>query len=145
MAVTSLQINSHITHTHTHTTGLWLSEFCPEQRRWYQKKHSPTVICFLHLLQSMASSLFNLRAWWSFSTISVEFFFGLPLCLAPSTSSSIHFFTQSLSSFYSTCPYYCNLFCCRLVPSPRLCHLILVSLLTIYLELFCSLYNSSVY
>ena len=38
--------------------------------------------------------------------------FGLPLGLAPFTSYSIHFFTQSLSSFHSTCPYYCNLFCC---------------------------------
>ena len=35
------------------------------------------------------------------------------LGLAPSTSYSIHFFTQSLSSFCSTCPYYNrNLFCC---------------------------------
>jgi len=42
---------------------------------WYQKKHSPThtycghqsnLICFLHLLWSMASSLFNLCAWQSF-------------------------------------------------------------------------------
>jgi len=84
----------------------------------YNKKHSPThtyyghqssLICFLHLLDSMASSLFNLPAWQSFSTISVQFFFGLLLGLAPSTSYSIHFFTQSLSSF---CPYHHNLFCC---------------------------------
>ena len=39
-------------------------------------------------------------------------FFGLPLGLAPSTSYSIHFFSQSLSSIYSTCPYHRNLFCC---------------------------------
>ena len=37
---------------------------------------------------------------------------GLPLCLAPSTSYSIHFFTQLLSSLHSTCPYYRNLFFC---------------------------------
>ena len=45
----------------------------------YQKKHSPThtyhghqsaIICFLHLLWSTASPLFNLHAWQSFSTIS---------------------------------------------------------------------------
>ena len=36
----------------------------------------------------------------------------LPLGLAPSTSYTIHFFTQSLSSFHSTCSYYRNLFCC---------------------------------
>ena len=35
-----------------------------------------------------------------------EVFFGLPLGLAPSTSYSIHFFTQSLSSFHNTCPYH---------------------------------------
>jgi len=87
----------------------------------YQKRHSPThaypghqssLICFFHLLRSMASSLFNLNAWQSFSTISVQVFFGLPLGLAPSTSYSIHFFTQSLPSFRSTCPYHHNLFCC---------------------------------
>ena len=48
---------------------------------WYQKKHSPThtypdhqsyFISFFRLLWSMASSLFNLRAWQSFSTISVK-------------------------------------------------------------------------
>jgi len=83
---------------------------------WYQKKHSPThtyrghqssLVCFLHLLQSTASSLFNLCAWQSFSTISLQVFFGLPLGLAP-----IHFFTQSLSSFHSTRPYHHNLLCC---------------------------------
>jgi len=37
--------------------------------------------------------------------------FGLPLGLEPSTSYSIHFFTQSVSSFHSTCPYHHNLFC----------------------------------
>jgi len=36
----------------------------------------------------------------------------LPLGLAPSTSYSIHFFIQSLSSFRNTCPYHRNLFHC---------------------------------
>jgi len=88
---------------------------------WYQKKHSPThtyadrqpsFINFLHLLQSIASSLFNLRAWQYFCTTSVHVFFGLSLGLASSTSYSIQFFTQSLSSFRSTFPYHHNLFCC---------------------------------
>jgi len=56
----------------------------------YQKKHSPTdtypdhqssFICFLHLLRSMTSSLFNLRAWQSVCTISVQVYFGLPFGL----------------------------------------------------------------
>ena len=40
-------------------------------------------ICFLHLLRSMASSVFNSRALQSFSTISLQVFFGLPLGLVP--------------------------------------------------------------
>jgi len=39
---------------------------------------------------------------------------GQPLGLEPSTLYSIHFFTQSVSSFHSTCPYHCNLFCCSI-------------------------------
>jgi len=111
----------------------------------YQKKHSPThthrgdqssVICFLHLLRSTACSLFNLRAWQSFSAISVQVFFGLPVGLAHSTSYSIHFFTQSLSSFCSTFPYRHNLFFC----SMEIMSSNLVSLSTLYLELLsCSL------
>ena len=54
----------------------------------YQKEHSPTYthpdhrssfIIFLHLQRSMASSLFNLRAWQSSRTTSFQVFFGLPL------------------------------------------------------------------
>jgi len=86
----------------------------------YQKKHSPTYhpdyqpifISFFHLLRSIASSLFKLHAWQSFCTTSLHVLFGLPLGLEPSTSYSIHFFTQSVFSFCNTCPYYRNLFCC---------------------------------
>jgi len=85
----------------------------------YQKKHSPThhpdhhpiFINFFHLPWSIASSLFKLRAWQSFCTTSFHVLFGRPLGLEPSTSYSIHFFTQSVSSFRSTCPYHRNLFC----------------------------------
>ena len=83
----------------------------------YQKKHSPThhpdhhpiFISFFHLLRSIASSLFKLRAWQSFCTTSRHVLFGLPLGLEPST-----FFTQSGSSFRITCPYHRNLFCCSI-------------------------------
>ena len=66
-----------------------------------------------------------------FFIISVHEFFGLPGSLTPSTSYSIHFITQSLSSFRSTCPYHCNLFCCstEISSNPSL------SLLFLYLEL----------
>ena len=88
----------------------------------YQKKHSPThthpdhrtsFIIFLHLQRSMASSLFSLRAWQSFSTTSLQVLFDLPLGLGPYTSYSMHFFAKSPSSFGSTCPYRRSLFCCN--------------------------------
>jgi len=88
----------------------------------YQKKHSPThhpdhhptFISFFHLPRSIASSLFKLLAWQSFCTTSFHVLFGLPLGLEPSTSYSIHFFTQLVSSFCSTRPYHRNLFCCSI-------------------------------
>ena len=88
----------------------------------YQKKRSPThthpdhrasFITFLHLQRYTASSLFNLRVWQSSRTTSFQVFFGLPLGLEHSTSCSIHFFTQSLSSFGNTWPYQRSLFCCN--------------------------------
>jgi len=86
----------------------------------YQKKHSPThhpdhhpvFISFFHLLRSIASSPFKLRAWQFICTTSLHVLFGLPLGLEPSISYTIHFFTQSVSSFRNTCPYHRNLFCC---------------------------------
>ena len=85
----------------------------------YQKKHSPThhphhhpiFISFFHLPRSIASSLFKLRAWQSFCTTSFHVLFSLPLGLEPSDSHSTHFFTQSVSSFHSTCPHHRNLCC----------------------------------
>jgi len=99
---------------------------------WHLSWSSISLICFLHLLRSMASSLFNLCTWQSFTTISLQVFFGLSFGLAPSTSYSIHFFTQSLSSFCSTCSYHHNRFCCV----TEIIHLILVSLSTPYSELY---------
>ena len=61
----------------------------------------------------MASSLFSLRARQSSRTTSLQVLFGLPLGHGPSTSYSIHFFTQTSSSFRSTCPYQHTLFCCN--------------------------------
>jgi len=60
---------------HTAQEGLY-SFLLSTRLSWYQKKHSPThtyhghkssLICFMHLIRSMASSLFNLHAWQSFS------------------------------------------------------------------------------
>jgi len=60
----------------------------------YQKKHSPNhhldhhpaFLSLFHLLRSIASSLFKLRAWQSFCTTSLHVLFRLPLGLEPSTS-----------------------------------------------------------
>ena len=90
------------------------------QVSWYQKKHSPTHTHRGHQISLSALSIhdpwhppYSIHVLYIFfSTISLQVFFGLPLGLAPSTSYSIHFFTQSLSSFRSTCPYHRNLFCC---------------------------------
>ena len=96
-------------HTHIHTdthnrfTALWI---CPGQPVRAYPGNESSLICFLHLLRLIASSLFNPRAWQSFPTVSLQ------VGLAPSTSYCIHFFTRSLSSFRNTCPYHRYLFCC---------------------------------
>jgi len=131
------------THTQNCFTAFWILSGTTRVNQ-YQKKHSSihtyrghqsSLICSLCLLWSMASSLFNLRAWQSFSTISLQVFFGLPVDLVPSTSYSIHVFTQTLSSFRSTCPYHRNSF----AAVPRLCPLTLVSLSTLHCPLKCHL------
>ena len=107
------------TNTHTHTqpfNGLWSGTTRVGR---YQKKHSPThthpdhrifFIIFLHLQRSVSSTVFILRAWQSSRSTSLQVLFGLG---PSSTSYSIHFFTQSLSSFRSICPYQRSLFCCN--------------------------------
>ena len=86
---------------YNHFMALWTLSGTTRVRR-YQNKHSPThtyrghqssLICFLHLIRSMAS-LFNLCAWQSFSAISLQVFFGLLHGLAPSTSYCIYFFSN---------------------------------------------------
>jgi len=95
-------------HAHTHTilsgNTSWVN--------WYQKKHSPT-----HTYPDQSTVIHGiLPVQFTFLTVfcatCVQVFIGLTLCLALSTSYSIHFFTQSLSSFCSTYPYHRNLFCC---------------------------------
>jgi len=91
------------THRHTHTqpfkfNGLWSGTAWVGQ---YQKKHSPThthpdhqtsFINFLHLLRSIASSVFSLRAWQSFLTTSLQVFLLVldPLLHTTCISSSSH-------------------------------------------------------
>ena len=85
-------------------------------------------ICFLHLLRSMASSLFNLCALQSFSTIC------LPVFLA---------WHPQLHTPYISSPNHCLLFAAHaytiatcFAVGPRLYHLTRVSISTLYLELY---------
>jgi len=102
------------THTHRPTDTQPYAPLSGTRRvAEYQKKHSPThthpdhqtsFINFLHLLRSIASSVFSLRAWQSSLTTSLQVLFGLPLGLGPATLYSMHFFTQLSSSFRTQCP-----------------------------------------
>ena len=60
---------------------------------------------------------------------SLQVLFGLPLGLAPSTSKSMHFFTQSFSFFVNTCPDHLNLCLCITVIISSIPRLFLNSLL----------------
>ena len=65
---------------------------------------SPTVplISLLHLLQTIVSFFFIFRLFISTSSTSYHVLFGLPLSLALSITKSVHFLTDSLSSFGRT-------------------------------------------
>jgi len=115
-------------HTHTQPFNGLLSG--TTQVGPYQRKHSPThthpdhrtnFINFLHLLWSIASSLFNLRAWQSFTTTSLQVLCGLPLGLGPSTSCSVHF-SPSHHLLFTTHAH--TIAACSAV-IPMLCHLFL--------------------
>jgi len=88
----------------------------------YQKKHSPTqhpdhhpiFISFFHLPWSTHPPCSNYVLGNLFAQPLSMSSFGLSLGLEPSTSYSIHFLTESMSSFCNTCPYHRNLFCCSI-------------------------------
>jgi len=76
-------------HLHVHNTHYnRFMALCPGLPRWAGTRrnihpltypdHHPIFISFFHLLRSIASSLFKLRAWQSFCTTSVHVLFGLP-------------------------------------------------------------------
>jgi len=106
------------------TIILWLSglylgqpgEPVPEETFTHSHQSWSSIILYL-LLPSFTIHGIHLV---QFTCLTVFFhnlcpsFLGLLVGLAPSTSCSIHFFTQSLSSFHSTCPYHHNLFCCSI-------------------------------
>jgi len=120
------------THIHNHFMALWTLSRTTRVSQ-YHNKHSLThtyhgqqssLICFLHLLQSMASPPCSIYVPNSLFSQSLQVFFGLPLGLAPSTSYSIHFFSHSCLLFAAHTH---TLATCFAVV-PRLCRLLPVSL-----------------
>ena len=122
------------TESNIHTTYKCSAAHCPGLPGWASTRrnihpltypdHQPSFISFFYLLWSIALSLFNLHAWWSFCTTSLQVLFGLLLGLEPYTSYAIHFFTQAMFSFRNTC--HTIAYCFAVVP--RLYHLFLISL-----------------
>jgi len=73
--------------------------------------HQPSSTSFLHLLRSVATSLFNLHVWQFLHKLSPS------LLWSASWFATLHFILHTflhpvLSYFRNTCPYHCNLFCC---------------------------------
>jgi len=106
---------------------------------WYQKKHSlthhpdhhPTFISFFHLLRSIASSLFKLRAWQSFCTnLSTTFLVYLLVWSPPP-----HIPYTSLPNQYLLFATHAHTITACFAVVSILYHLFLVFFLTPYLEL----------
>ena len=76
-----------LTDTHTQPfKGLWSGGTWVGRYHWpthTHPNHQTSFINFLHLLRSIAFSLFSLHAWQSFSTTFVQVLFGLSLFLDP--------------------------------------------------------------
>jgi len=115
------QKNTTHTHPHTHThkqsfygslgfVQHYLNEPVPEETFTHSHLLWSSVIPPSITIHGILPVQFTCQR--VLSTTSLQVFFGLPLSLAPSTSYSIHFFTQSLPSFRNTCPCHRNLFRC---------------------------------
>jgi len=109
-------------HTHTHTQPLysslnfvWDNPGKPVPEEIFTHSHLLWSSIVPYLLRP-CNTIFGILPVQSMCLTvffhNLQVFFGLPLGLAPSTSYSIHFFTLSLSSLRSTCPFHRNLFCC---------------------------------
>jgi len=116
-AMTHMHARMHArTHTHTHTQPFYGSlhfvwdnpgESVPEELFTHSHISWSSIIPYLLPSSFTIHGILPIQFTCPivFFTISLQVFFGLPLGLAPSNSYSIHFFTQSLSSFHSTCAY----------------------------------------
>jgi len=97
-------------HTHTNTTVLWLSGLCPGNIR----PLTPIVV----ISHPLSTSSIHYDLWhlpfliYVHDSLFTQSLFKFSLVLRPSSSYSTHSFTQSFSSFCSTCPCHGNLFSC---------------------------------
>ena len=124
------------THTHKHR------QFYGSPGAGTRRKHSPThtycghqssLICFLHLLRSMASSLFNFYMPGRLFPQSPSKF-SLVYLLAWHPPLHTPYISSSNNCLRFTAHAHTIATCSAVVT--RLCHLILVSLSTLYLELY---------
>jgi len=122
----------------------------------YQRKHSPshtfadhqlTFICFLHLLRSVASSLFNLHAWQSFCTTSFQVLswsgtlqFILHTFLHPIIVFATH--AHTVTTCFAVVPRLCHLILVFLIPLPGTLSFTLMPLIHPFLCYKCPLYLS---
>jgi len=101
--------------TFTHSHPSWSSDIL------YQLPPFTAILVVLFVQFTCLTVFFNNR---------LQVLFGLPLGLGPSTSYCMHFFTQSSSSFHSTCSYHRSLFCCNTSAVSYIPNLSLSSLLS---------------
>ena len=109
----------------------WVSQYQKKYSPTLYPDHHPTFISFFHLLQSIASSVFKLRAWQSFCTLSTSSLICLLVWSPPPHIPYISSANQCL--LFATNAH--TIATCLAVVS-RLYHLLLVFLSTPYLELY---------
>jgi len=122
-------------HTHTTVQRPLVRDYpgrpVPEENSptYTHPDHRTSFINFLHWLPSIASSVFNLRAWQYSRTTSLQVLFGLPLGLGPSTSYSY----ISSASHYLLFAAHAHTNAAWSAVILTLCHLYIVSLSVPYL------------
>src|SRR5260221_1812061 len=93
-----------VVHAHTHTHGL--TALFPGS----PGLAGPPFNLLRHSTRSWATSRLRPISFMSLFTTSIHVFCGLPLGFSPSTSKTVQPYTQSQSSFLSTCPNHLSLF-----------------------------------
>jgi len=91
------------------------TSLCPGLPGWAgtsRNIHPPTILIIIQYLS--ASSIYHDPQHPPCSYYVLDNLFAQPLSMSFFSSYSIHFFTQSVSSFTNTCPYHRDMFCCSI-------------------------------